>query len=131
LLPPSLQTLPSSPFLSHFSSPGTRPYNDIDGNAKAKRRQFHSREQAQALSGKKRSDQAMGLDYYKILGVDKGATDDDLKKAYRKLAMKWHPDKNPNSKEEAENKFKQISEAYEVSIHPWKLCVRIPPHLAT
>lgn len=58
----------------------------------------------------------MGLDYYKILGVDKGATDDDLKKAYRKLAMKWHPDKNPNNKKEAENKFKQISEAYEVSI---------------
>jgi hypothetical protein len=57
----------------------------------------------------------MGLDYYKILGVDKGATDDDLKKAYRKLAMKWHPDKNPNNKKEAENKFKQISEAYEVS----------------
>lgn len=58
----------------------------------------------------------MGLDYYKILGVDKGATDDDLKKAYRKLAMKWHPDKNPNNKKEAENKFKQISEAYEVSV---------------
>ncbi|AQK88435.1 HSP40/DnaJ peptide-binding protein [Zea mays] len=53
----------------------------------------------------------MGLDYYKILGVDKGATDDDLKKAYRKLAMKWHPDKNPNNKKEAENKFKQISGA--------------------
>jgi DnaJ homolog subfamily B member 4 len=57
----------------------------------------------------------MGLDYYKILGVDKGATDDDLKKAYRKLAMRWHPDKNPNNKKEAESKFKQISEAYEVS----------------
>jgi DnaJ-class molecular chaperone len=56
----------------------------------------------------------MGLDYYKILGVDKGASDDDLKKAYRKLAMKWHPDKNPTNKKEAENKFKQISEAYEV-----------------
>ncbi|EMS65162.1 DnaJ homolog subfamily B member 13 [Triticum urartu] len=56
----------------------------------------------------------MGLDYYKILGVDKAASDDDLKKAYRKLAMKWHPDKNPTSKKEAESKFKQISEAYEV-----------------
>lgn len=56
----------------------------------------------------------MGVDYYKILGVDKNAKDDDLKKAYRKLAMKWHPDKNPNNKKEAEAKFKQISEAYEV-----------------
>jgi DnaJ family protein B protein 4 len=57
----------------------------------------------------------MGLDYYKILGVDKGASDDDLKKAYRKLAMKWHPDKNPGeNKAEAEAKFKKISEAYEV-----------------
>jgi DnaJ homolog subfamily B member 4 len=73
----------------------------------------------------------MGLDYYKILGVDKGATDDDLKKAYRKLAMKWHPDKNPNNKKEADSKLKQISEAYEVSIHPWKLRVQIPPRLAT
>jgi DnaJ homolog subfamily B member 4 len=66
----------------------------------------------------------MGLDYYKILGVDKGATDDDLKKAYRKLAMKWHPDKNPNNKKEAENKFKQISEAYEVSGRPEKIHAR-------
>ncbi|GAB2298640.1 hypothetical protein Dimus_032710 [Dionaea muscipula] len=56
----------------------------------------------------------MGVDYYKILQVDKNANDDDLKKAYRKLAMKWHPDKNPNNKKEAEAKFKQISEAYEV-----------------
>ena len=56
----------------------------------------------------------MGVDYYKILGVDKGAKDDDLKKAYRKLAMKWHPDKNPNNKKDAEAKFKQISEAYDV-----------------
>ncbi|KAK4711138.1 hypothetical protein R3W88_005651 [Solanum pinnatisectum] len=56
----------------------------------------------------------MGVDYYKILQVDKSATDDELKKAYRKLAMKWHPDKNPNNKKEAEAKFKQISEAYEV-----------------
>lgn len=59
----------------------------------------------------------MGVDYYKILQVDKNAKDDDLKKAYRKLAMKWHPDKNPNNKKEAESKFKQISEAYEVQSH--------------
>lgn len=56
----------------------------------------------------------MGVDYYKILQVDKNAKDDDLKKAYRKLAMKWHPDKNPTNKKEAEAKFKQISEAYDV-----------------
>eukprot|EP01018_Ginkgo_biloba_P029904 Gb_04555 [translate_table: standard] len=56
----------------------------------------------------------MGVDYYNILNVSKSATDDDLKKAYRKLAMKWHPDKNPNNKKEAEAKFKQISEAYDV-----------------
>ena len=54
------------------------------------------------------------MDYYKILQVDKNVTDDDLKKAYRKLAMKWHPDKNATNKKEAETKFKQISEAYEV-----------------
>lgn len=56
----------------------------------------------------------MGVDYYKILQVDKNANDGDLKKAYHKLAMRWHPDKNPNNKKEAEAKFKEISEAYEV-----------------
>ncbi|KAL0560531.1 hypothetical protein IC582_000936 [Cucumis melo] len=55
----------------------------------------------------------MGVDYYNILKVNRNANDDDLKKAYRRLAMKWHPDKNPNNKKEAETKFKQISEAYE------------------
>lgn len=57
----------------------------------------------------------MGVDYYKVLQVEKGAKDDDLKKAYRKLAMKWHPDKNPSNKKDAEAKFKQVSEAYDVS----------------
>lgn len=52
-------------------------------------------------------------DYYKILGVDKKASQDDIKKAYRKLAVKYHPDKNQGNKE-AEEKFKQIGEAYEV-----------------
>lgn len=56
----------------------------------------------------------MGVDYYNILKVGKNATEDDLKKAYRKLAMKWHPDKNPKNKKEAEAMFKKISEAYEV-----------------
>lgn len=63
----------------------------------------------------------MGVDYYNILKVDRNATEDDLKKAYRKLAMKWHPDKNPNNKKEAEAKFKQISEAYEVTILSFSL----------
>ncbi|KAH6824769.1 DNAJ heat shock family protein [Perilla frutescens var. hirtella] len=65
----------------------------------------------------------MGVDYYKILQVDRSAKDDDLKKAYRKLAMKWHPDKNPNNKKEAEAKFKTISEAYDVLSDPQKRAV--------
>ncbi|XP_073129407.1 uncharacterized protein [Henckelia pumila] len=62
----------------------------------------------------------MGVDYYNILKVEKGATEEDVKKSYRRLAMKWHPDKNPNNKKEAEAKFKQISEAYEVLSDPQK-----------
>lgn len=54
------------------------------------------------------------VDYYKILGVPKTASQEDIKKAYRKLALKWHPDKNPDNKEEAEQKFKELAEAYEV-----------------
>lgn len=54
----------------------------------------------------------MGKDYYKILGVPKTAKDDEIKKAYRKLALKWHPDKNKSAG--AEEKFKEISEAYDV-----------------
>jgi curved DNA-binding protein len=56
----------------------------------------------------------MAVDYYKVLGVDKGASNDDIKKAYRKLALKHHPDRNPSDKKRAEEKFKEISEAYAV-----------------
>ncbi|MCW8980754.1 MAG: J domain-containing protein [Altibacter sp.] len=57
------------------------------------------------------------IDYYKILGLDKGASAGDIKKAYRKLARKYHPDVNPNDAE-AEKKFKEINEAHEVLSNP-------------
>jgi len=53
-------------------------------------------------------------DYYEVLGVNKNATDDELKKAYRKLAKQHHPDANTNNKKVAEEKFKEVSEAYEI-----------------
>ncbi len=56
---------------------------------------------------------AQKRDYYEVLGVNKNATDDELKKAFRKLAKKYHPDANPDNKEEAEKKFKEVNEAYE------------------
>ncbi len=57
---------------------------------------------------------AQKRDYYEVLGVSKNATDEELKKAYRKLAKQYHPDANPDNKEEAEKKFKELNEAYEV-----------------
>lgn len=61
----------------------------------------------------------MGKDYYAVLGVEKSASADEIKKAYRKLALKYHPDKNPDDKQ-AEERFKEVSEAYAVLSDPEK-----------
>lgn len=63
---------------------------------------------------------AQKRDYYEVLGVDKSATDEELKKAYRKMAKKYHPDANPDNRKEAEIKFKEINEAYETLSNPQK-----------
>ncbi len=57
------------------------------------------------------------IDYYKILGIQKDATADQVKKAYRKLARKYHPDVNPGDKE-SDKKFKELNEANELISHP-------------
>lgn len=54
------------------------------------------------------------VDYYKVLDVSRTATEAEIKKAYKKLALRWHPDKNPDNPEESNKRFKEISEAYEV-----------------
>nr|WP_240739297.1 DnaJ domain-containing protein [Marinitoga lauensis] len=59
-------------------------------------------------------------DYYGILGISKNATPEEIKKAYRQLVKKWHPDRHQENKKEAEEKFKEIQEAYEVLSDPQK-----------
>ena len=53
-------------------------------------------------------------DYYSILGIGRNASEEEVKKAYKALAKKWHPDKNPNNQEVATKKFKEVSEAYQI-----------------
>ncbi|MDP4133221.1 MAG: DnaJ domain-containing protein, partial [Bacillota bacterium] len=59
-------------------------------------------------------------DYYEVLGVSKTATDEEIKKAYRSMAKKYHPDLNKDDQETAEKKFKEVNEAYEVLSDPQK-----------
>ncbi len=63
----------------------------------------------------------MGKDYYKTLGIPKGSNEEEIKKAYRRMALRFHPDKNKDAN--AEEKFKEIAEAYEVLSDPKKRVV--------
>lgn len=63
---------------------------------------------------------ATKTDYYDILGVSKGASGDEIKKAYRKQALEWHPDRHKDDKEAAEKRFKEINEAYQILSDPQK-----------
>ena len=79
--------------------------------------------EAKLKNAQKLAKQARKKDYYKILGIEKTATDKEIKNAYRKLALKWHPDKNNESEEQkaqAEKMFKNVSEAYAVLSDPEK-----------
>lgn len=86
---------------------------------------LHRAEHALKLSKRK--------DWYKILGLSNTASALEIKKAYKKLALQWHPDKNQDNKEAAEEKFREVAEAYEVNCHPFVLisftqctCVYLP-----
>src|ERR1700741_37631 len=59
-------------------------------------------------------------DYYEILGVTKAASIEEIKSSYRKAALKWHPDRSPENKEEAEHRFRECTEAYSVLSDPQK-----------
>ncbi len=59
-------------------------------------------------------------DYYSILGVSRDASPEEIKQAYRRLVLKWHPDRNPDNRKEAEERFKEITEAYQVLSDPKK-----------
>ncbi len=61
-------------------------------------------------------------EYYKTLGVDRGSSQDEIKRAYRRLAKKYHPDLNKENHKESEEKFKEVSEAYEVLSDPTEAC---------
>ena len=79
--------------------------------------------QAKLANAQRQAKQARKKDYYAILGVAKDASDSDIKKAYRKLALKWHPDKNSETEEKkikAEKEFKNVNEAYAVLSDPNK-----------
>ncbi|XP_069083266.1 dnaJ homolog subfamily B member 2 isoform X1 [Pleurodeles waltl] len=85
---------------------------DVTGR-RADGRSQSRREPERGPWGQPPSQSAM-VDYYDILSVSRNATQEDIKRAYRKQALKWHPDKNPDNKEQAEKKFKEVAEAYEV-----------------
>ena len=79
--------------------------------------------EAKLKNAQKLAKQAKKKDYYKVLGIEKAASDKDIKNAYRKLALKWHPDKNNESDEQkaqAEKMFKNVSEAYAILSDPEK-----------
>jgi len=61
--------------------------------------------------------------YYQVLGINRNASEDEIKKAYRKAALRWHPDKNPDDRAHAEAKFKEVAEAYEVLCDPQKRAI--------
>jgi len=70
--------------------------------------------------GGRQQQQEKEEDYYKVMGVKKGATDAQIKKAFKKLAIKYHPDKNRDNPEAAKQKFQEIANAYEVLSDPEK-----------